>query len=153
MIRWGQSVSRKTNTLSTIETTGLRKLIAVASATGILDTAAKTKVAEVQASAVRTMCRGQLVPMKLGLTFGRINRNRHSAMKAKTNRPALCCMEWMPVSVSDGSPKILAINDVAAKSALAATIKAMATGACRDAECITIEDRVIQFFAREQGVI
>ena len=104
--------------------TGLRKVIAVASASGMSWTAANISVTPPQPVSVLSPCRRQA---------GRVNRGRSTAAalqkarKANINRPWLICSGCRP---SGPAPAILASSVVPAMKAVAASMKPAALIFC-----------------------
>ena len=115
-----------------MENNGLRKLIAVASASGIIAAAANMQLTPAQPQNARPACTGQAAPRKLGRTQARIGSNTTSAKK---NRPELTC-RGCSASPSTPRPRTLAIRVVTAISAQHSIISAAPVSG-RDAAGVT----------------
>ncbi len=115
-------------------TIGLRKLIAVASASGIRAAAANMQVTPIQPQAARPKCSRQGTPCSPGQ---RIAATVTTTRKAKKNRPALICIGCSPPSPAPNT-NALANSDVTAISALAPSMASTAmTGRSRAATVVS----------------
>ena len=119
------SCSPSITTARTIATNGFRKLMAVASARGILATAANMQVTPSQPQTERRKCSRQDAPAMEGRAVGTSSTNSSSVQNAKLNRPALTWNGLRTRPAPSGRPSVFASREVTATSAPAPNISAI----------------------------